>query len=214
MRTRKTRRQSRFTKPRWLYMLIILLGVAAVISAFLAFRSQTEAASAIGSVALIITLLVVILYTHFTALYAKASAYPPVSFDMRSPKPGYFQFWIMNHSNVPVSCWCKLNPTYEKSHLRFGSHNSLGGFYEGESSFDVLPYQTVHGASFDLSVFFMGKDNDAWDDIVKRAKGGGFPRLRFGIQFWYEARELGFHSQMVEQRYYYDFGIDKMILDY
>jgi len=195
-------------------MLIGLVGLTAVVSAFLAFRGQTEVAGVIGSVALIITLLVVILYTHFTALYARASAYPSVSFEMRRPKPGHFQFWIVNHSNVPVSCWCKLNPTYEKRHLRFGGRDSWGGFYEGGSSFTVLPHQTVHGACFDLSVFFMGKDSEAWNDIVERRESGGFPRLRFGIQFWYEAHELGFRSSMVEHRYYYDFGIDKMVLDY
>lgn len=208
------RKRSGFTKPWWLTFSILVIALGAVASVVCAVCGQPEVASAIGSTALIVTLLVVVLYTHYTGIYTKASAFPSVSFELRSPEPGFFQFWIKNHSNVPVSCWCKLNPTYENTKLRFGGREDQGGFYDGGSSFDVLPYQTVHGGSFDLHVFFMGENNHAWNDIVDRCNDGGLPKMRFQIEFWYEARDLGFRSSTIEHRYYYDFGIGKMVLDY
>jgi len=212
--TKNKHERSGFTKPCWLTLSILVIALAAVASVVCATCGLPEVASAIGSIALIVTLLVVVLYTHYTGIYTKASAFPSVSFELRSPEPCFFQFWIKNHSNVPVSCWCRLNPTYEKTKLRFGERGDQGGFYDGRSSFDVLPYQTVHGATYDLHVFFMGENSHAWNHIVDRCNDGEFPKMLFRIEFWYEARDLGFRSSIIEHRYYYDFKINKMVLNY
>jgi Flp pilus assembly protein TadB len=91
MRKNKHQR-SGFTKPWWLTLFIIMIALAAVASIICVICGQPEVASAIGSIALIVTLLVVVLYTHYTGIYAKASAFPSVSFELRSPKPDFFQF--------------------------------------------------------------------------------------------------------------------------
>jgi hypothetical protein len=207
------RRKSGFRKPYWLWLFIGVISLAAAAAVCLAGVGHTTAVSAIGSIALILTLLVVVLYTHYTYIYSKAAAYPSVSFEMQSPDIGYFQFWIQNYSNVPVSCWCKLNPSYEGRELRFGGPDVESSFYDGGSAFDVLPYQTVHGACFDLHVFFVGKNSEVWNEIM-RLKKNGFPKMYFDISFWYVAQELDFKSPEIKHRYYYDFGIDKMVLDY
>jgi len=190
--------------------LLVLVGAA---SLALSIEGRSDIVTSIGSISLVATLFVVVLYTHYTNLYARASAYPSVSFEVRAPKPGYFRFVIKSHSNVPVRCWCRLNPSYEGYALRFGGKDVEGSFYEAGKPFDVLPYQEVLGAVFDLKVFFRGENVRFYNEIQRHKHEGGFPKLHFNVEFWYEADELGFTSSTIIHKYYYNFGIDKMVLD-
>jgi len=201
-------RRSSFARPWWVSGAVGAIAGLAVAAVVCAAYGLTEVAVVGGNVALIVTLIVVSLYTHFTAIYAKAAAYPSVSFWLDSPTSGYFQFWIQNYSGVPVRCWCRLNPTYDGKRLHFE------GFYEGKKAFDVLPHQTVHGAAFELTVLFTGEHAQLWNQIVDRVNGRGLPRLDFEIEFWYEAPEVGFRSAVVIHRYYYSFGTGKLVLNY
>ena len=207
-------RKSKFAVPRSVKIVLGVLALIGAASLALSIVGRSDIVTSIGSVSLIATLLVVVLYTHYTNLYARASAYPSVSFEVHSPKPGYFRFVIRSHSNVPVRCWCRLNPSFEEHALRFGGMDVEESFYEAGAPFDVLPYQEVLGAVFDLKVFFMSENNEFYSEIQRCKNEGGFPRMHFNVEFWYEADELGFTSSTIIHKYYYDFGTDKMVLDY
>lgn len=201
-------RRSSFARPWWVSGAVGAIAALAVGAVVCAIYGLTEVAVVGGNVALIITLIVVTLYTHFTAIYSRAAAYPSVSFWLHSPASGYWQFWIQNYSGVPVRCWCRLNPSCDGMRLHFE------GFYEGKKAFDVLPHQTVHGAAFELTALFGGEHAQLWDQIVNRGNDHELPRVDFEIEFWYEAPEVGFRSTTVIHRYYYSFSTGKLVLDY
>jgi len=197
---------------------LVLLGG---LSLYFGLRPNQEIANALSSFALVVTLVVLVIYTRYTALDARASSYPAVSFRptvRQIEDEMYFQLHMTNYSNHQARCWCRLNPSY-RSHPSEPAVNLTMkdgmDFYRASSHFDILPRQSVHGAAFLLSVFFQGPEIEYWNEMARIVHArSGFPRLHFDIEFWYEVTELGFKSDRLKQQYYYDFAIRKLVLDY
>ncbi len=208
MKQHRVPRKSTFKRTLWSKAGLLAISLAVITSITLASIGRSDMTATIGSIALTVTLLVVTLYTHYTGIYAREAAFPSVSFWVDSPASFKFQFWIENHSKVPVRCWCKLNPSYDGTSLR------LPGFYDGERFFEVLPHQRVHGAAYDIAAFFAPEHLELWNQIIRQRNKGLFPRMHLRIEFWYEAPDLAFESSTITHRYYYDFKLDRLVLDY
>jgi len=200
---------SRYAFPMWVSGCLVITGAAALASIALRCRGWTGPAEGLGDGALILTLLVIIVYTHTSSLSARAASYPPVSFWL-SGRRGYWRFGMKNHANVPVYCRCELNPSCDGVAL----HSE--GFYAGLEKWPVMPRSEVHGAAFSIESLFKGRAEDLWARIQRELKGLPPRRhvVRFRVVLAYEAPEFRFTSAPIEQRYYYDLERESMVLDY
>jgi len=201
------KKTSHYARPWWLGLALAAAASTAVAAIILTCLGMGTVASAMGDLALIATLLVLMLYTFYTSLGARAASYPAVSFGIAQPQPQTIQFHIHNHSKVLVNCWCKLNPTFE------GKTLPTRLFMAGEKPWPVLPFSHVHGAYKPMEGFFA--QGPSWDEISALVETSERAvRVHFKIQFWYEAPEFGFQSATIEQRYYFDIKRDMLVLDY
>ena len=200
---------------------LVALSVLAILSLVFGLLGHGRVSGTLGSFSLVVTLGVLVVYAHHTALGAKAASHPAVTFEVQVSELDdgpYFQLHIKNLSNFQARCWCVVTPRFRPSPKEdFFSLEMVDGmdFYEGESPCEVLPQQLVHGAAKHLTVFFADAGMEHWSSLVDDLQNrNGFPRLYLDIDFWYTVGELDFSSSHLVQSYYYEFRIQKLILDF
>ena len=114
---------------------------------------------------LALTLIAVIIYVYYTYVLAKElDPNASISFQRTEQDPLGFLAFVTNSSKVSLHCWCNLNAKVN------GQAVSLGGFYGGQSSFDVQPYNTVQG-HFSLRDF-LARANRTVEEMIQNAQPG------------------------------------------
>ena len=202
--------------PKWLLIIIIILlliGFAGLIIPNLSFLNEctiTEILNSEGvaSFSLILTLVAILFYVYFTYMLAKDTWTPSASFALEvDPKdPYHFTFYLRNHSKISISCWCNLNAIVE------GKPISLGGFYGGESPFELQPFSIGRGHFFIKDI--LTKENCNLQSIKKRTNSSNIKeQLYLKIDFWYT--QIGANKKIHNpiQPYYFDFKKDVIVLD-
>jgi hypothetical protein len=196
--------------PRWLLAIIILIIFLGFTGFFVEFFSEYRFLSSISSLALILTLAVVSIYAYYTYLLAKDAWTPSASFMLKQfeDDPYHFHFIIKNNSKVSLSCWCDLNIKV------FNKEVSLGGFYGGQSSFDLQPYGIGLG-HFNIRDI-LTKENFKLEDMKRIIKDSDVKEaLYFDIEFWYypiDNKELLVRNP--NQPHYFDFSKDIIVTDF
>ena len=195
--------------PSWLWIPICAVILLGCVGFGLGRFGDPQLLGDIANFALILTLAALLVYVYYTYLLAKDAWTPSASFALQAfqSDPYQFHFLIRNHSKVSLNCWCNLNATVD------GKAVSLGGFYSGESSFDLQPFG---GASGHFSI----------KDILAKAGTGvghmkvgyfsGNPRsqLRLDIEFWYNPVGSKTIVRNPRQPHFFHFGKKQMIADF
>jgi len=127
--------------PRLLLTLVCILILLGVVGLSFRLFSNYQILGDIANFALVLTLAAVLVYVYYTYLLAKDAWTLSASFALKAypADPYHFAFLIQNHSKVSLNCWCNLNATV------YGQAVSLGGFYSGQSSFDLQSFGGGNG---------------------------------------------------------------------
>ena len=196
--------------PKWLLILIFALVILAFVGAGFTLFSGHRPLGEIANFALVLTLGAILAYVYYTYLLAKDAWTPSASFALKAypNDPYHFSFQIQNHSKVSLNCWCNLNATV------YGQSISLGGFYSGQSSFDLQPFGGGNG-HFDIRDILVTA-NRTLDDM-KQGAGADDPKkqLYLNIECWFNP--VGRKSSMTRnprQPHYFDFKRDIMVTDF
>ncbi|MFH0951802.1 MAG: hypothetical protein V1838_01285 [Patescibacteria group bacterium] len=191
--------------PKIFLALIIILLIISII--FIALQNDFiegvpfDLKANVSDFFLILTFIALLIYAYYTYLIAKDAWSPSASFYFQ-PHLGnqyYYDFFITNHSKLSLQCWCKLNATLNNQII------NLGGFYSGESSFDVQPFAKVKG-HFAIK-YFLDKTSFTFDELEKidnyrDLKNG----LHLNIEFWYNPiQNKKDKIKNPSQPYFYDF---------
>lgn len=195
--------------PRWLKLLFTFFLLLAIISLFDSPFGKYNIPFQLTDFALILTLAILIIYTYFTYSIAKEAWTPSASFALEQTRDDlyHFRFILKNHSKVPLECWCKLNASI------YGKSVSIGGFYNGESSFDLQPFAQSSGY-FGLSKIIK-KANLNIEDLEKKANDENYKKqLYLDIEFWYNPKGSGNVIENPKQPHFFDFRRKIMVADF
>ncbi len=196
--------------PWWLKILILALAMLALVGGVFTLFSGYRPLGEIANFALVLTLGAILLYVYYTYLLAKDAWTPSASFALEPyPKdPLHFAFVIQNHSKVSLNCWCNLNATV------YGRSISLGGFYSGDSSFDVQPFGRAMGH------FHLGDILDrAGRTLVEMRESAQSSdpkqQLYLNIDFWFNpVSSKSSITRNPRQPHYFDFTRGIMVADF
>lgn len=195
--------------PKWLFILILVLVMLGFVGLGLSLFSRCRILGDIANFALVLTLAAVLVYIYYTYLLAKDAWTPSASFALKAypSDPYHFALLVQNHSKVSLNCWCNLNATV------YGQAVSLGGFYSGQSSFDLQPYGGGNG-HFDIRDI-LAKANRSLEEM-KRLAGSSNPKeqLYLNIDFWYNPAGANIVIRNPRQPHYFDFTRDVMVTDF
>lgn len=164
----------------------------------------------IADLALVLTLAALVVYCYYTYLIAKDASTPSAAFSLvkLQDSPYHFAFLIHNHSKLSLRCWCRLNPTV------YGQQVMLGGFYGGETSFDIQPYGTVNG-HFNLAMDILSKVGRTPDEMKEKATRSDVKQqLYLDIEFWYQPYGSSHIVRNPKQPHYFDFARDVLVTDF
>lgn len=164
----------------------------------------------IASLALILTLAVLILYTYYTYKIASEAWIPVASFSMERGQtiPYDVSFTIWNHSKFSLECWCKLNPSV------CGQNVEMEGFYGEKSSWTLLPFSAVRG-HFEISRILEKVGRTIQEMKEMSGTVDVKEQLYFRVVFYYYpvSRKRGKVSNPV-QPYYFDFVRGTLVSDF
>lgn len=194
--------------PLSIFIIILLIIFGGIIGIYKEF-GKTDWLTISGNFALILTLATIIAYVYYTYLLAKEAWTTSASFGLlRWEKDPYLIIFILqNHSKFSLRCWCKLNASV------CGQPVSLGGFYSGESSFDLQPFSVSNGNFKIREIVALAVrtveelENKASDENIRQ-------QLYLDIEFWYYP--VGREKDKVEnpkQPHYFDFRNKIFIAD-
>jgi hypothetical protein len=195
--------------PKWLWVPILILIILGCVGLILSLFCRYHILSNIADFALVLTLAAVLAYVYYTYLIAKDAWMPSASFALKaySNDRYHFAFIIQNHSKVSLNCWCNLNPTID------GQAVSLGGFYSGQSSFDLQPFGVGNG-HFDIRDF-LDKAGRNLEEMKKMTDTNNVKRqLKLDIEFWYKPVGSVIEIRNPRQPHYFDFNRDVMVTDF
>ena len=193
--------------PWWLRIIMaifIIVGLAAFGLNFCRDRLLEN----LGYLALVLTLVAVIAYVHYTHELARVAWEPSASFSLArvENEPYQIGFIVKNHSKLSLQCWCKINATV------YGQSVSLPGFYGTEHSWDIQPYGKGTGNFLIREILAKAKRNV---DEMKEKASGDDPKkqLYLEIDFWYTTFDKKITIENPRISYYFDFTRERMILD-
>jgi hypothetical protein len=195
--------------PRWLKTLIVVITVAGVAGFVLSVCCQnSKFPKAIADLALVLTLIAVIIYVYYTYVLAKEAWTPSasISFQRTEQDPLHFLVFITNSSKVSLHCWCNLNAKVN------GQAVSLGGFYWGQSSFDVQPYSIVQGHFSVRDI--LARANRTVEQMIQNAQPGDKSLLYLDVSFWYCPFGSRDEIHNPKQPHYFDFERQILIADF
>jgi hypothetical protein len=194
--------------PLWLTC-VVLCPVVLGIGAGVVWLLDSKTLQAITNVAVILTLGVLMVYTYYTYLLASDAWTPSASFTL-TPYPNdpyHFAFLLQNHCKLSLQCWCNLHATV------CGQPIALGGFYNGETSFDIQPFGVAMG-HFDLSDI-LSRANRTLEEMKEHATSRETKQqLYLNIEFWYNAVGSTTVVHNPKQPNYFDFTRDAMVTDF
>ena len=194
--------------PLLLKIFLATVILALVIGTFLRFAYGMSMLKDISDISLILTFIVLVLYTHYTYLIAKEAWSPCASFAITQfpNQPFHIKFIIFNNGKLSLNCWCKLNLTIDDKHIE------IEGFYGGHNSFNVQPYMTMQG-HLDLKEYLNNRNIIFnLEDILKN---GLNKRIRLNVDFWYN--QIGNEKNVVRngpQPYYFDQSTKEIVSDF
>jgi len=196
--------------PAWLSVLLALLALCGVGAFCLKLFTGCTLLGDVANLALVLTLAALLVYVYCTYMLAVEAWTISASFELvqLKPDPYRFAFILRNHSKHSLKCWCNLNTTTH------GKSVSLGGFYAGESSFDLQPFAAANGW-FDIRQI-LAKANSTVEEMREKS-GSCNPKeqLYFDIEFWYSP--TGRKEVIVRnprQPHYYNFQKGLLIADF
>lgn len=134
---------------------------------------------------------------------------PSASFALKADPndPYHFSFLIQNHSEVSLNCWCNLNATV------YGQAISLGGFYSGQSSFDLQPFSVGTG-HFNIRDI-LRQANRTPEELKQRvASSNPKEQLYLNIELWYNPLGENLVIRNPRQPHYFDFAHDVLLADF
>lgn len=202
--------------PLWLKLFIAFLLIIACFGLLLRLLANCELLGDFTDLVSILTLAAVSLYAYYMYCQTKAIIQQSeaiwaisASYELKQipEEPNEILFLIHNSSRYPLECWCKLNATV------LGRPSSLGGFYDGKSSFPVQPFQTGIG-HFNLGQVISNAGltlNDVLEDWNKNTRK---ETLYLNIEFWFypvDKKEL--RHEAPRYKFYFDFSRTKIVLD-
>ena len=195
--------------PKWLWAIIIVSFISGLVGLGFRIFSECLILEDIASLALIFTLVVVAIYVYYTYMIAKDAWTPSASFvlEVYPGDPYHFAFFLQNHSKVSLKCWCNLNITV------YGKNVSLGGFYSGETSFDLQPFGPAHG-HFSIKDILIQTNYDLQSMKQKASPDNLKKQLCLNIDFWYSPVNEDRKIYNPRQPYYFDFARDVIVLDF
>lgn len=195
--------------PKWLLIIIFVLVILGLAGLCLRIFSECQILGDIANFALILTFAAVLVYVYCTYLLAKDAWTPSASFALKAypNDPYHFAFLIQNHSKISLNCWCNLNATI------YGQTVSLGGFYSGQSSFDLQPFGSGNG-HFDIRDILV-KANCNLQDMKQSAEPSNLKKqLYLNIEFWYSPIGVYKVTRNPFQPHYFDFTRDVIVADF
>lgn len=197
--------------PRWVKLAAGFLVVIAFIALFLTlYLGKTEMLNQFADFALIITLAVLICYCYSTYLLAKEAWTISATYQLvpTQDDPYHFVFVLHNLSKFSLECYCKLNASIYKKPIE------LGGFFNGESSFNLQPHQAGSCAALSIDLF-LKKDNRKIEQMIEDASDQNHKQqLYLDIDFWYYqfGSDAKFHSP--KQPQFFDFRKKTWVTDF
>ena len=199
--------------PKWLWAIIIillLLGVVGLVGSGFKIFIEYQILENIVNFSLVLTLVAVLFYVYYTYTLAKEAWTPSASFTLikaRPDDPYHFIFLLRNHSKFSLECWCNLNAAVD------GQAVSLGGFYSGQSSFDLQPFGISNG-HFDIREI-LAKANCDLQGVKKNTKHNNIKKqLYLNIEFWYNPIGTDKKNHNPLQPHYFDFTNDVLVADF
>lgn len=195
--------------PKLLWTLIVLLITSGIVGLYLRLFTQCRILDDIADLALIFTLAALLVYVYYTYLLAKEAWTISASFALKRIEgdPYRFVFILNNFSKHSLNCWCDLNITV------CGKPVSFGGFYSGESSFDLQPF-AVGSGHFSI-VDIVGKASHSIGEMKRMAKSSDPKQLFYmNIEFWYSPVGTNIVVRNPRQPHYFNFDKDVLVADF
>ncbi|MGB2803504.1 MAG: hypothetical protein WBD64_01235 [Candidatus Zixiibacteriota bacterium] len=195
--------------PKLLMLLILVLIASAIVGLCLRIFTEYRILDDIANLALVFTLVAVLFYVYYTYLLAKEAWTISASFSFKRGEgdPYRFAFILTNFSRHSLNCWCNLNVTV------CGKSVPLGGFYGGESSFDLQPH-AVGSGHFSI-VDIAGKSGHSVGDMKRLAESGDPKQVLYmNVEFWYCPVGKNMVNRNARQPHYFDFNKDILIADF
>jgi hypothetical protein len=195
--------------PWQLKVIISLLIVLGVIGLILRLFFGCTILKDIADFGLILTLVALLAYVYYTYLLAKDAWTPSASFALKPypNTPHHIAFILQNHSKQSLHCWCNLNATV------YGQNVSLGGFYSGQTSFDLQPFGGGIGHFYIGDI--LSKASLTLANMKQTANTNNIKeQLYLNIEFWYKAVSVNVEIRNPHQPHYFDFTHDVMITDF
>lgn len=195
--------------PKWLWTLIFTLVILGFVGLGLRLFGGCQLLGDIANFSLVLTLAAILVYVYYTYMLAKDAWTPSASFELipLSNDSYHLIFLIRNHSKISLRCWGNLNATV------YGNPVFLGGFYSGQSSFDLQPFGSGRG-HFDIRDI-LSRANHTLEEMRERA-GSDNPReqLYLNIEFWYSPIGTDMVIRNPRQPHYIDFARDIIVVDF
>jgi len=195
--------------PKWLFLFVLSLVVLGCIGVGFKLFTDNEILSDIANFSLILTLAAVLVYVYYTYLIAKEAWTPSASFSLvADPRDKYHVIFILNnHSKLSLNCWCNLNTIVE------GEKVSLGGFYSGESSFDLQPFGSANGHFYIKDI--LAKANKTIEEMNRKISPDTIKKLLYmNIEFWYNSIGSRHFVRNPRQPHYFNFSAGVMVADF
>lgn len=195
--------------PWWIKIIVSIFVVVGALGLYKAVRSEPWVLNCLGQFAIILTLAVLIVYTYYTQSHARAEWTPNASLNLvpAQDKPYLFRFVLKNYSKHSLQCRCNLNASISEVPFR------VGGFFSGESSFDLQPFGEGACAAMDIRNLLAEQDlelehieNEATDENHKK-------QFRFDIDFSYNILDSKDLVQNPRQPWFFDFRRKIWVLD-
>lgn len=195
--------------PKLLRIAICVIVVSGFVGLGFRLYGKCQILGDIASFALILTLAVLLAYAYYTYLLARDTWTPSASFVLQAlpNDPYHFGFYIQNYSKVSLNCWCNLNATV------YGQAVSLGGFYSGQSSFDLQPFGSVRG-HFDIRKILAKANRNLQEMKQSAASSDPKEQLYLNIEFWYNRICEKSVTRNPRQPHYFDFARDVIVADF
>ena len=193
--------------PPWL--IVVIGGLVAGGFATMGYACLTLGVSALDGITAgtgLLTLGALLAYVYYTYWLDAEAWMPSASHALQQiPElPSHILFIATNSCKRALRCWCKLNATV------LGQKVELGGFYSAQSPMDLQPFGSIKGHFSIKDV--LAKANQRVEGM--RTSRGGNDRLRLDIEFWYHPINLeSWTVHNPRERHYFEFSIDKMVVD-
>ncbi|MGD0406011.1 MAG: hypothetical protein ABSB10_05095 [Candidatus Bathyarchaeia archaeon] len=192
------------------YTVFLVFLVAGFVGFYLKVATGCNLIADMASLALILTLATLILYTYYTYKIASEAWIPVASFSMQQSKPiPYFvSFEIRNHSKFSLECWCNINPSV------CGQDVQMEGFYGARSSWTLPPYGAGAG-HFEIPKI-LAKVGKTVQEMKQMAGTVDVKdQLYFKVAFsFYPVGKKKSKVSLPIQPYYFDFVNTTLVLDF